>query len=175
MNTITDRFRLRSFWPFGLIALLNLTTPCFAGGLCNENENIVFSFDTKARKNLSICKHNNNNYLVYRYGTIGKIEMQYPSVLDKTSWNAFTFSGMRRAGGKANAGFGDYDLSFSVNKFNYIVFQTWSDEDGAYAIGVVVRNERKKSETRIDGLRETQSGSLVLIEEESKYIKNTAM
>ncbi len=101
--------------------------------------------------------------------------MQYPGVLDITSWDAFTFSSMRRAGGKANAGFGDYDLSFSIKKFNYFVFQTWSDEDGAYAIGVVVRNDKNKSGTRIDGLRETQKGSLVLLEEDSSYIENTAM
>ena len=152
-----------------------ITSPCFAGGLCNDNEKTVFSFDTKAKKNLSICKHKNNDYLVYRYGTTVKIEMQYPNVLDITSWEAFTFSGMRRAGGKANAGFGDYDLSFSINRFNYVVFQTWSDEEGTYAIGVVVRNEKNKSETRIDGLRETQKGSLVLLEEDSNYIKNSAM
>ena len=101
--------------------------------------------------------------------------MQYPSILDITSWEAFTFSGMRRGGGKANAGFGDYDLSFSINRFNYVVFQTWSDEEDTYAIGVVVRNDKKKSETRINGLRETQKGSLVLLEEDSNYIKNTAM
>ena len=124
---------------------------------------------------MSICKHKNNDYLVYRYGTTVKIEMQYPNVLDITSWEAFTFSGMRRAGGKANAGFGDYDLSFSINRFNYVVFQTWSDEEGTYVIGVVVRNEKNKSETRIDGLRETQKGSLVLLEEDSNYIKNSAM
>lgn len=160
---------------FGLLAFLMITNPCFAGGLCNENEKTVFSFETKAKKNLAICKHKNHDYLVYRYGTTGKIELQYPGVLDKTSWNAFTFSGMRRAGGKANAGFGDYDLSFSIKKFNYVVFQTWNDEEGTYAIGVVVRNDKKKSETRINGLRETQKGSLVLLEEGSNYIENTAM
>ena len=160
---------------FGLLALLMIIGPCFAKVLCNENERTVFSFDTKSRKSLSICKHKNNDYLVYRYGTTGKIELQYPGALDKTSWTAFTFSGMRRAGGKANAGFGDYDLSFSIKKFNYFVFQTWSDEDGAYAIGVVVRNDKNKSGTRIDGLRETQKGSLVLLEEDSSYIENTAM
>lgn len=124
---------------------------------------------------MAICKHKNHDYLVYRYGTTVKVEMQYPSILDITSWEAFTFSGMRRGGGKANAGFGDYDLSFSINRFNYVVFQTWSDEEDTYAIGVVVRNDKKKSETRINGLRETQKGSLVLLEEDSNYIKNTAM
>ena len=172
MNATINRCRSRLF---ALIAFLIITSPCFSEGLCNENENAVFSFDTKAKKNLSVCKHKNNDYFVYRYGTTLKIEMQYPSVLDITSWQAFTFSGMRRGGGKANAGFGDYDLLFSINRFNYVVFQTWSDEEDTYAIGVLVRNDKKKSETRINGLRETQKGSLVLLEEDSNYIENTAM
>lgn len=158
-----------------MLCLSIVIRPCWAEGLCKENENVIFSFATKARKNLSVCKDTKNDYLVYRYGNAETIEMRYPDVLDANSWNAFTFSGMKRAGGKANAGFGDYDLSFSKGGFDYVVFQTWNDEDGTYAIGVVVRNEKTERKTRIDGLRDTQKGSLVLLDDERNHIENTAM
>ena len=172
MNTMKNRRKSRLL---GLLSLLIVINPCWAEGLCKKNEKVIFSFATKAKRNLSICKDTENGYLVYRYGSTERIEMQYPDVLDKNSWDAFTFSGMKRAGGKANAGFGDYDLSFSRDGFDYSVFQMWNDEDGTYAIGVVVRNEKTERKTRIDGLRDTQKGSLVLLDEERNYIENTAM
>jgi len=171
-HTTRDRTRLKATWA---IVLCAISGECFPEDLCIDKEQVVFSFETKAKKSLSICKHTKNDYLVYRYGVSGKIEMQYPKALDKTSWSAFTFSGTRRAGAKANAGFGYYDLSFSVSKFNYAVVQTWDDQADSYSIGVAIRSERNGRTTLIEGLRETQKGSLVLLEEERAHISNTAM
>lgn len=115
-----------------------------------------FSFDTKGEE--KTCPYVSTIITTISYISVRNHRENRNAVSERIGQNflecLYVFR-HERAGGKANAGFGDYDLSFSVNKFNYIVFQTWSDEDGAYAIGVVVRNERKKSETRIDGLRET--------------------
>lgn len=171
-NTTRGSLRLKAIW---VIVLCAVSGACSSEDLCNDSEQAIFSFETKAKKSLSICKHTKSDYLVYRYGVSGNIEMQYPRKLDKTSWNAFTYSGMRRAGGKANAGFGYYDLSFPVSKFDYAVFQTWDDQEDLYSIGITIRNERKGLETRIEGLRETQKGSLVLLEDERDHISNTAM
>ena len=165
--------RIKSILLWG-VALLISVSPCFAEDLCAKNEKVIISFSTKVRKNLSICKETKNNYLVYRYGRGKKVEMQYPHVLDNTSWDAFTFSGRGRAGGKENAGFGDYDLTFSVDGFGYTVFQAWNDEDESYQVGIVVRNAKTERETRIEGLSDTQKGSLVLLDEEKNYIQNTA-
>lgn len=145
-----------------------------AANLCNGNEKTVFSFDTKTGKIMSICKNETNEYLVYRYGVIGKIEMQHPKILNNASWKAFSFSGIRRPGGQVNAGFGDYDLSFSVSQFNYIIFQSWDDTESTYSIGLTVHNGKSGRDVRIDGIRETQKGSLVLLENESERIKNSA-
>ncbi len=162
---------------FGWIVFILIFAYCgyaSANGLCDTNEIVVFSFETGAHKNLSICKHSNRDYLVYRYGSSDSVEFQYPKTLSKKSWDAFSFSGMKRGGGKANSGFGDYDLSFSNKGFSYVVFQMWNDEDDTYSIGVVVRNEKTKRETHIDGVPSSQKGSLVLLEDEGRNIKNTA-
>lgn len=143
----------------------------FATNLCLTNEKTIFSFETKTKKYLSICKEKNGNYLVYRFGKVDNIELQFPSKLDNTSWNAFEFSGMRRPGGKLNAGFGDYSLAFGIQKVGYTVFQEWSDEDETYSIGVIVSGKVKP--VTIHGLKETQEGSLVLLDEE-KNLPNIA-
>lgn len=81
---------------------------------------------------------------------------------------------MMRSGGKVNAGFGDYDLTFSNGDYTYSVFQKWNDEDDTYNIGVAVKNEKTKRLTNIYGMKETQEGSLVLLENEGELIENTA-
>lgn len=81
---------------------------------------------------------------------------------------------MMRGGGKENAGFGDYDLTFFNGGYTYSVFQRWNTEDDTYDIGVVVENEKTKRTTNIRGLKKTQEGSLVLLESEGQLIANTA-
>ncbi|MFA5170828.1 MAG: hypothetical protein WC426_04600 [Sulfuriferula sp.] len=144
-----------------------------AGNLCFSTEKTVFTFATKSNKNLSICKSIDGSYLVYRFGTLNKIELQFPEKLDDTSWRQFEFSGMGRSGGKMNAGFGDYSIMFKNNNSEYTVFQEWSDEDGTYNIGVTVTNARGKTFS-INGLKKSQEGSLVLLEGEGEKIPNKA-
>jgi len=58
--------------------------------LCAKNEEVIMSFKTLNRsKVISICKEKTGRYLVYRFGTKDKIELQYPKKLDKTSWTLF--------------------------------------------------------------------------------------
>ena len=109
----------------------------------------------------------------YKFGTPSKIELQFPKKLDKSSWEKFNFSGMSRAGGKKNAGFGDYSVTFENGNAEYIVFQSWSDEDSTYAIGVTISDATGKTFT-INGLNKTQEGSLVLLENEKGNIPNKA-
>lgn len=120
---------------------------------------------------LSICKERSDGYLVYRYGRLGAVELQFPAKLDSGSWNKFEFSGSRRPGGKSNAGFGDYSIIFGIGDIGYTVFQEWSDEEDTYSIGVIVSGKGKP--ITIHGIKETQEGSLVLLEGE-KNIKNHA-
>ena len=85
----------------------------------------------------------------------------------------FDFHGMSRRGGKANAGFGDYSLSFKNGNAEYTVFQQWNDEDDTYDIGVTIVGAKGK-EIILTGLKKTQEGSLTLLDDESKNIINMA-
>ncbi|KIF83243.1 hypothetical protein [Noviherbaspirillum autotrophicum] len=153
--------------------LIFSTFPLHAQTLCTEYEKIIFSFqEKKSKKLMSICRGENPPYLVYRFGKYQNVELQFPEPLNESSWKNFEFSGMRRGGGKANAGFGDYSLSFAKGNAEYSVFQEWSDEDGTYSIGINVQANGKS--VIIPGDRKTQQGSLVLLDEENKYIKNAA-
>jgi hypothetical protein len=139
--------------------------------LCTDLEKTVFSFqESKSKKLTSICKGTKSEYLVYRFGRKEKVELQYPAELNESSWKKFEFYGRRRPGGKMNAGFGDYTLSFENGQVQYVVFQEWSDEDDTYSIGVHVDANGKT--TVLKGNKNTQQGSLVLLESESQHIRN---
>jgi hypothetical protein len=144
-----------------------------AQSLCSTSEKTMLSFQTlKSNKVVSVCRGENSKYLVYRFGKTGKIELQFPDELNENSWKKFEFFGRRRPGGKMNAGFGDYSISFRNGPAEYVVFQQWSDEDDTYAIGVNVEANGKT--TTLKGGRKSQQGSLVLLESEAPHLQNSA-
>lgn len=155
-----------------LLLTLTFSISAIAKNLCLQTEDTVFSFETKSKKILSICKGIKGSYLTYKFGSPKNIEFQFPNLLDITSWKQFDFSGMRRGGGKMNAGFGDYSLSFENGNSEYTVFQEWSDEDDTYTIGITITGGGKP--VTIKGLKKTQEGSLVLLEQEGENIRNSA-
>jgi len=145
----------------------------FVNGLCRDNEKVVFSFTlTTSKKSVCLCKEKNGKYLVYRFGTNDKVELQYPKKLDASSWKAFILHGQKRFGGKANAGFGDYSLAFNNSNVKYILFDSWSDEDGSKEIGIKVNMNSK--ETILKGNYKTKKGTLLRLDDEVDKISNTA-
>lgn len=141
--------------------------------LCASSEKIILSFqESKSKKLTSICRGDDSKYLVYRFGSKNNVELQYPHALDESSWKKFEYFGRRRPGGKMNAGFGDYWLSFKNGSVEYTVFQEWSDEDDTYSIGINV--DVKGKAVVLSGSRKTQQGSLVLLESEAQHLKNSA-
>ena len=105
---------------FSISAILSASLN--AGNLCLPMEKTIFSFETKSQKTLSVCKKLDGSYLAYRFGTRKNTELLFPLNLDKTSWKKFEFHGMSRGGDKANAGFGDYSLSFKNGNAEYTIF-----------------------------------------------------
>lgn len=167
MNS-TNKLRI---WIFVIACVLS--GGAHAKNLCLPVEKAIFSFETKSKKILSVCKKLDGGYLAYRFGTLKTTELLFPSKLDQTSWKKFDFYGISRSGGKANAGFGDYSLSFKNGGAEYTIFQQWSDEEGTYDIGVTIVNNAGKVLT-LSGLKKTQEGSLMLLNDERKNIPNTA-
>jgi hypothetical protein len=104
------------------------------GLLKKADEEVIYSFNLKNnRKTAVLCRQKNNKYLVYRFGTKGKIELQYPAIPDINSWKLFKYKGYSRGGGKAN----DAEEIHSVEFFNagvtYGIYDGWNANRGSYA------------------------------------------
>lgn len=69
-----------------LASLGGSSKPSQVQTLCRTDESTALGFKI-AQKNkfVSLCEGANNRYLVYRYGTAGKIELQYPEQPDASS------------------------------------------------------------------------------------------
>ena len=149
---------------FGIIAFAQ-----FDNQLCKSNEEIVFAFQLKNLKWVSVCKEKNGSYIVYRFGTKSKIELQYPSKLDSTSWQQFTFQGYVRGGGKQNAAMRFGYLNFYNNDINYEVYDLWNSDDDKEKCGVWVKPNKKTIDMK--GNLESRKGSLVELIYEDKIKK----
>lgn len=143
----------------------------FDNQLCKPNEKIVFTFQVKNLKWVSVCEEKNGNYIVYRFGTKRKIEMQYPANLDTTSWQQFTFQGYVRGGGKQNAAMRFGYLNFYNNDINYEVYDLWNSDDDKEDCGVRIKLETKT--ITMQGNLKNRKGSLVELIYEDKIKKES--
>ena len=98
--------------------------------LRRPGETTVFSFITRSGKTVALCEGPKGAYLVYRFGTTAKVELQYPAVLDASSWRKFTYFRYTRGGGLANAGRSEYRLSFRNGKVKYELYDMEHVEAG---------------------------------------------
>jgi hypothetical protein len=155
-----------------LLALLFSAVTVHAKGLCTTKEEVIISFQVKkSAKMASVCKGDAASYLVYRFGTPQKIELQYPQKLDASSWDKFRFEGYHRGGGKQNAGMDLYSLSFNIGEYEYEIAQTWHAEEDAYRLGIDVRHAGKN--VSIDANVKSQIGSLNSLLFEEDHIRNS--
>lgn len=57
-----------------------------------SNEKVVYSFQSSNGKFMYLNVDTNNLYLVYRFGTKNKIELEYPKEKNKSSFSKFEYS-----------------------------------------------------------------------------------
>ena len=107
--------------------------------LRRPGEMTILSFITENGKMASLCEGPNHAYLVYRFGTVAKTELQYPAVLDASSWRKFTYWAYHRPGGVENAGMENYQLSFRNGGAEY----TLIDHTEAYLMKSKEENYRR--------------------------------
>jgi hypothetical protein len=130
--------------------------------LCKKNERIVFSFLTTKKKMVSVCTEKGDQYLVYRYGTPGRIELQFPEVLDETSWQKFELYSYFRGGGIENAGVDEKHLSFTTEGVSYELYENYQAIGNKVEIGVLVTT-LQRSHTII-GVVRTKKGEMSSLE-----------
>lgn len=137
--------------------------------LCKKNEKVLFSFKiAKSNNILSICiSKNNPQYIVYRYGTKNKIQLEYPKNKDN-SWKKFTYSYYLRGGGPANEGVDLNYLIFENEGYQYQVYQEYAADTDKTKVGVRVTNLKTHKETNIKGESKSFKGSLINLRDNKK-------
>lgn len=133
--------------------------------LCRKNEKVILSFNIdKSGKTLSLCVSDEQDYIVYRFGTTENIELEYPSD-KKDSWNKFTYSYYLRGGGKENDGLDLNYLQFEIGNYLYKVYEEYSANDDRTDVGVKIVNETNNNEIDIAGDYKNKIGSLIYLRE----------
>ncbi len=124
-----------------------------------ENEETIFSFSTKNMKIVTLNRDKNNRYIIYRYGTTGEIEFEYPDTT-KSSWTKFTYSYYLRGGGVQNEGM-DLDYVYFTNKnYKYIIYNTYYAVGEVIEVGIKIIDLKTGKQTNIKGDIKTRKGRL---------------
>lgn len=140
------------------------------GVLLNPGEKVLYSFTLPAsHKLVMICTQKNDKYLVYRFGTTNKTELQYPTVLNAASWKLFHYDGYSR-GGAGNSPEELHSLSFKNNNVSYQITDNWDGYDNRHDAGIIIIANEKK--TRITGVPSTIKGTLASLADDEKLIHN---
>lgn len=130
-----------------------------------ENEELIFSFNTKNGKKLVLAKDKENEYIVYRFGTKEKIELEYPEK-NIESWSKFTYGHYLRGGGKQNAGMELESIFFQINNFSYTIYKNYHSEDNSFETGIKIRNLSDDKIIDITGKYKTIKGSFYKLRDE---------
>lgn len=139
------------------------TAFCFCQNYLLPNEEVVFSFKTKKGKRMVLAKDKNNEYIIYRFGTQKKIELEYPSVKDKSSWDKFTYSYYHRGGGVQNAGMELNSLFFQYENFEYVVYYDYHAEGARVEIGTLITDLKTNKDIDVKGIYKSIKGDLTEI------------
>jgi hypothetical protein len=124
------------------------------------NEDLIFSFDTQNGKTIMVAKDKSLQYIVYRFGTNRKIEFEFPKKTHD-SWKKFTFSYFLRGGGIQNEGLDLNYLTFINKSYKYVLYETYSAVNNKTSIGITITNLKDGKITIIEGLKNTQKGTLI--------------
>ncbi|MCR8557601.1 hypothetical protein KXD93_08105 [Mucilaginibacter sp. BJC16-A38] len=165
---------IKPLFLFIFIALCNITyaqQKLDPGVLKKADEQVLFSFKLKSNnKIVTVCREKDNKYLVYRFGTADKMELQYPAVLNEASWKLFKYSGYSRGGGVQNEASELHSISFTNNGAVYQIYDDWNINEGTDA-GILVKVGKKK--TDIPGDVKTKTGTLAALKNYGRLIPNT--
>lgn len=124
-----------------------------------KNEEVIFSFKTENGKKMVLAKDKENGYIIYRFGTDKKIELEYPEK-NKESWDKFTFAYYSRGGGVKNAAMDLNNVLFKINNFEYSIQQNYYSESDEFQTGIFIRDLLKDKSSEIEGKYNSIKGTL---------------
>lgn len=144
---------------------------CFGQDYILKNEELIFSFKTKNGKQMVLVKDKNDGYIIYRFGTSKKIELEYPEK-NKESWAKFTFSHYMRGGGIKNAGMELQSLFFRIDNYDYTLYKDYCAEGEVSETGILVTNLTTQKTIDIKGRFNTIRGNLIDIFESGLILED---
>lgn len=147
-----------------LLLLLSFIPTVLWSEYLRSNEEVIYSFDTKAGKKMVLVKDKGNEYIQYRFGSKDRVEMEFPLNRNKDSWKQFKYNSYHRGGGKRNAGMDLEYLNFVNNGYTYSIFKSYYAEDGSLSTGITVTDSKGKS-TDINGIYKSIKGCLCNLED----------
>lgn len=125
-----------------------------------QNEILIFGFETQNGKKMILAKDKNNAYIIYRFGTKNKIELEFPNKT-KESWNELEYSFYFRGGGIENEGMDLNYISFSIGEFKYLIYDTYYAINNEKSFGIKITNSKSKKIINIVGKNGTRKGTLI--------------
>ena len=141
------------------------------GVLQKPGEEVIFGFSLKkSNKIVLICNQKDDKYLVYRFGTKDKVELQYPGVLNMASWKAFRYSGYSRGGGPGNLAMEMHSLTFKNNLVLYEIKDDSEAEHNENSASIIVNINGRK--IALLGKALSKNGSLGLLRDKENLIHN---
>ena len=132
-----------------------------------KNEKLVYQLKMKNGKQLSVCIDKDEKYIVYRYGSKNKIELEYPKEKDLSSFQKFEYSEYKRGGGIQNAAMELKYLAFTNNGIKYVVYDTYFAEINKSNAGIKVIEFQNKI-TDLKGLKKSAKGNLSNLKDKAK-------
>lgn len=132
-----------------------------------KNEKLVYQLKMKNGKQLSVCIDKDEKYIVYRYGSKNKIELEYPKEKDLSSFQKFEYSGWSRGGGIKNSAMELKYLAFTNNGIKYVVYDTYFAEINKSNAGIKVIEFQNKI-TDLKGLKKSAKGNLSNLKDKAK-------
>lgn len=124
-----------------------------------QNEKLIFSFQTKKGKYLTIAKDSTDKYIVYRFGTKDKVEFEYPEK-NRSSWSKFKYAFYLRGGGLQNEGEDRNYIYFTNQNIRYTVYDEYYAVGSKTLIGIKVAGSAPGQPIDIPGEYKTKEGTL---------------
>lgn len=143
-----------------LFLILTISNLSFRQDYLLPNEIEIYSFEIQKGKKLMLAKDKNDEYIIYRFGTKNKIELEFPNKT-KESWNRFKYSYWLRGGGITNEGIDLNYIAFINNEYKYIIYNTYYATGNKTSVGIKVINLKTSKIADIKGIKKTQKGTLV--------------
>ena len=132
------------------LIILLITKFCFAQQYLLNNEEVIFSFITKKGKKMVLARDKDDEYIIYRFGTEKKIELEYPEK-NKESWRKFTYFYFGKPGGPENGGMYCRAVNFKIDGYRYEVYDNVHlfEEGDDYRRGILITNEQTSKAKKI--------------------------